>query len=164
MQRLKREAAQRGKRTLLLSQLPEREAAFLATQPFEFIETIRDKAGADVFSAFTSLPLPETIDGFSRVARSENDDKQRLLEKILVEVRKLVGDYWVRVDEGPFYRVNSDACYTLLRFVGRFSTDLEVVSVAFDHGLYMTTYTGSLDEAKRTNDDGLVYEMISWQR
>jgi len=164
VQRLRSEAAQRSKRDMLIEQLPMAEAVWLQAKPFEYIDTIRDMVGRDIFSVADTLPLPDKLPGFSEFLRWESDDRHTLMEQMLRTVSQLSGNYWVRMDEGPFYQVKASGCYVMLRTVGHFSDTLEVVHVNMGCGMYMNTFAGELGEDLRSNEDGLIHELIKWRR
>jgi hypothetical protein len=163
MQRLRREAAQRDRRDSLIRQLPKSEAKWLQTRPFDYIEVIRDRVGKDIFANAITLPLPEKITGFESFVRWETTDQQALMEKLLREVAALIGEFWVRVDDGPFYRVTAKACYALLRSIGRFSDTLETIAADYRSGLYVSAYFNDSDGEGPLADGLKTYELFSWQ-
>lgn len=163
-QRLKYENDQRRYRDGLIESSVGPLAGWIRDCVFEYPDIIHDKQGNDVFALLQTLPIPENPEGFESIGYWDFDDTSAVLERLLLEADSIVGACWIRLDEGPFYLLDAKQCVRLVRVFGRHSDRLELVSEEFGHGFFVSHYIGHLPEGRRTNNDEIVYEVISWTR
>jgi len=164
IQRLHRENEQHRQRDILIEQLPLEAADWLRNCPYDYIESIREKSGHDVFAVVRTLPLPQKIPGFSSVTLWDSSNRIVLSERLLQEARSLSGKNWIRVDDGPFYLLKAPECVGLLRTVGRFCETVEVVSADYGSGFYVCHYAGLACESSAVFHGETIYELIVWTR
>jgi len=164
MQQLRRQIEQRRQREILIGQLPSETSHWLKNRPFDYADSVHEKSGHDIFSVVQTLPLPPKIPGFSSVTLWDSSNKIALSDRLLKEARSLEGQNWLRVGDGPFYLLEAEECYRMLRTLGQFCETVEVVSADFNAGFYVANYAGLACENSVAFRGATIYELIVWTR